>query len=53
MEKFVENLVSQANDLLWSQVLIVVLVALGIYFTIRMGFVQFRMIPEMFRLLFK
>jgi AGCS family alanine or glycine:cation symporter len=34
-------------------VLIVVLVALGIYFTIRMGFVQFRMIPEMFRLLFK
>ncbi|WP_214876375.1 alanine/glycine:cation symporter family protein [Exiguobacterium sp. CH10] len=53
MEKFVENLVSQANDLLWSQVLIVVLVALGIYFTVRMGFVQFRMIPEMFRLLFK
>lgn len=53
MEKFVENLVSQANDLLWSQVLIVVLVALGLYFTVRMGFVQFRMIPEMFRLLFK
>lgn len=53
MEKFVENLVSSANDLLWSQVLIVVLVALGLYFTVRMGFVQFRMIPEMFRLLFK
>ncbi|WP_214878945.1 alanine/glycine:cation symporter family protein [Exiguobacterium sp. ERU653] len=53
MEKLVEKLVSQANDLLWSQVLIVVLVALGLYFTVRMGFVQFRMIPEMFRLLFK
>lgn len=53
MEKFVENLVSSANDLLWSSVLIVVLVALGLYFTIRMGFVQFRMLPEMFRLLFK
>lgn len=53
MEKFVEELVSSANDLLWSSVLIVVLVALGLYFTFRMGFVQFRMIPEMFRLLFK
>ncbi|MBR3217432.1 MAG: sodium:alanine symporter family protein, partial [Exiguobacterium sp.] len=53
MEKLIEKLVSQANDLLWSQVLIVVLVALGLYFTVRMGFVQFRMIPEMFRLLFK
>lgn len=51
MEKLVENFVSQANDLLWSQVLIVVLVALGLYFTVRMGFVQFRMIPEMFRVL--
>lgn len=53
MENMVEKLVGQANDLLWSSVLIVVLVALGLYFTIRMGFVQFRMLPEMFRLLFK
>ncbi|WP_215191601.1 sodium:alanine symporter family protein [Exiguobacterium sp. s7] len=53
MEKFVEGLVSSANDLLWSSVLIIVLVALGLYFTVRMGFVQFRMLPEMFRLLFK
>ncbi|MDL5377099.1 alanine/glycine:cation symporter family protein [Exiguobacterium mexicanum] len=53
MEKFVEDLVSSANDLLWSSVLIVVLVALGLYFTVRMGFVQFRMFPEMVRLLFK
>lgn len=53
MEKFIENIVSEANDLLWSSVLIIVLVGLGTYFTIRMGFVQFRMLPEMFRLLFK
>lgn len=53
MEKFVEDLVTNANDLLWSSVLIVVLVALGLYFTVRMGFVQFRMFPEMVRLLFK
>ncbi|RHB50151.1 sodium:alanine symporter family protein [Exiguobacterium sp. AM39-5BH] len=53
MEKFIEDLVTNANDLLWSSVLIIVLVALGLYFTIRMGFVQFRMFPEMVRLLFK
>lgn len=53
MENMIEKFVGQANDLLWSSVLIVVLVALGLYFTIRMGFVQFRMLPEMFRLLFK
>ncbi|TCI25050.1 alanine:cation symporter family protein [Exiguobacterium sp. SH5S4] len=53
MENIIEKFVGQANDLLWSSVLIVVLVALGLYFTIRMGFVQFRMLPEMFRLLFK
>ena len=53
MEMWFENLISSTNDLLWSKVLIVVLVALGLYFTVRMGFVQFRMIPEMFRVLFK
>ncbi|STO09334.1 Na+/alanine symporter [Exiguobacterium aurantiacum] len=53
MENMIEKFVGQANDLLWSSVLIVVLVALGLYFTVRMGFVQFRMLPEMFRLLFK
>lgn len=53
MEKFVEGLVTSANDLLWSSVLIIVLVTLGLYFTIRMGFVQFRLFPETLRLLFK
>lgn len=53
MEMWFENLISSTNDLLWSKVLIVVLVALGLYFTVRMGFVQFRMIPEMFRVLVK
>lgn len=53
MENMIEKFVGQANDLLWSSVLIIVLVALGLYFTVRMGFVQFRMLPEMFRLLFK
>ncbi|WP_026831790.1 alanine/glycine:cation symporter family protein [Exiguobacterium undae] len=53
MEKQFMELVSNINDVLWSSVLIILLVGLGIYFTIRMGFVQFRMIPEMLRLLFQ
>lgn len=48
----IRELVMQVNDLLWTYVLIFVLIAGGLYFTIRMGFVQFRMIPEMFKLLF-
>ncbi len=53
MEKEVMKLVNRANDYLWTNVLIVLLVGLGIYFTFRMRFVQFRMIPEMIRLLFQ
>jgi AGCS family alanine or glycine:cation symporter len=53
VEKQFMELVSNINDVLWSSVLIILLVGLGIYFTIRMGFVQFRMIPEMLRLLFQ
>lgn len=42
------------KDFLWEwhwHSIIIVLVACGIYFTIRTKFVQFRMIPEMFKLL--
>lgn len=46
------EVVSQINDYLWTFGLIFVLIAGGLFFTIRMKFVQFRMIPEMFRLLF-
>jgi len=38
------------NDLLWSKVLIVMLVGLGLYFTVRSGFVQFRYFGSMFRI---
>jgi AGCS family alanine or glycine:cation symporter len=38
------------NDLLWGKVLIVVLVGLGLYFTIRSRFVQFRYFGDMFRI---
>lgn len=38
------------NDLLWSKVLIVTLVGLGLYFTISSRFVQFRYFSQMFRI---
>lgn len=48
---FIESFVNFSNDILWSYVLIVLLVGLGIIFTIKTGFVQLRMLPEMVRLL--
>ena len=48
---FIENLVSNINSFMYSYLLIYMLVGIGLYFTIRTGFVQFRMIPEMFRVI--
>ncbi|CDQ38226.1 MULTISPECIES: alanine/glycine:cation symporter family protein [Virgibacillus] len=48
----IEGIVGSVNDVLWTYVLIIVLIGLGLWFTIRTGFVQFRNIPEMFRVLF-
>ena len=45
------NVVGAVNDVLWSYVLIIMLVGLGIWFTIRTGCVQLRRLPEMSRLL--
>ena len=45
------KLVDSINTFLWSYVLIVMLIALGLYFTFRTKFVQFRYFKEMFRLL--
>ena len=40
-----------AGDGLWTWVVLPILVLLGLYFTLRSGVVQFRLIPEMFRTL--
>lgn len=48
---FIENLVSNINSFMYSYLLIYMLLGIGLYFTIRTGFVQFRMIPEMFRVI--
>ena len=51
MEQFLLHLVETTNDFLWSKLLIIMLVACGIYFTFKSKFVQFRMLKEMVRVL--
>ena len=48
---FLNLLIDQGNAYLWGYILIYGLIALGLYFTVRSGFVQFRLFGEMFRLL--
>ncbi|WP_125098399.1 alanine/glycine:cation symporter family protein [Leucobacter chromiireducens] len=48
---FLNDVVLAAGDRLWTWAVLPVLVALGLYFTIRSGVVQFRWLPEMFRTL--
>ena len=43
--------INQVNTVLWSYILIVLLIGLGLYFTVRTGFVQIRYLGEMFRVL--
>lgn len=48
---FLNTIVSFMNTMLWSYVLIFMLIGMGLYFTVRSGFVQFKLFGEMFRLL--
>lgn len=47
----INEFVLSGGDLLWTWIVLPVLVVLGLYFTIRSGVVQFRLIPEMLRTL--
>lgn len=51
MLNFLQKIVFECNTLLWSKILIVLLILLGLYFTFKSNFVQFRLLGEMFRLL--
>ena len=44
-----ENIVNFINDALYSYVLIIVLVLGGLYFTFKLKFAQFRLLPEQFK----
>ncbi|GAB3277207.1 alanine/glycine:cation symporter family protein [Microbacterium lacusdiani] len=50
MDEFADWLAS-TGDALWTWIVLPVVVALGLYLTLRSGVVQFRLIPEMFRTL--
>lgn len=49
--EFLGSFVAWANDILWSYVLIVMLIGLGIWFSLKTKFVQIRCLKEMLRLL--
>lgn len=50
--EFLEKVIGVANEAMWTYILIAVLIGLGLWFTIKTNFVQFRLFPEMFRVLF-
>ena len=45
------TIVDTLNTFMWSYVLIALLIGVGLYFTFKTKFVQFRYLKEMFRLL--
>ncbi len=51
MQEFLENVIGSANDFLWSKLLIVLLLSLGLFFTFRSKGLQVRMLKEMIRVL--
>ncbi len=48
---FIEGFISDANNALYSYILIILLVLGGLYFTFRTKFVQFRLFGEQFRVI--
>ena len=49
--ELLDGFVNSVNDVIWSYILIIMLLALGVYFSFATKFVQIRLIGEMFRLL--
>lgn len=51
MFNLINNIINTGNTILWSYVLIAVLIGVGVFFTVKTNFVQFRYIGEMFKVL--
>ncbi|MYL54422.1 amino acid carrier protein [Pontibacillus yanchengensis] len=47
------ELLRQINDSIWTYIIITVLLGVGLFFTYKTNFVQFRLFKEMFRVLFE
>jgi len=45
------EIVTLINDYLWAKLIVIILVAIGLFLTINFGFLQIRFFPEMIRLL--
>ncbi|MCW8334491.1 alanine/glycine:cation symporter family protein [Vibrio paucivorans] len=45
------DIINLMNDLLWGSILVYLLVGVGVYFTVRLGFIQFRHFGHMFKVL--
>lgn len=50
--EFIAQLVNQVNGLLWDELLIFLLCGTGIYYTLRLGFIQIRHFGSGFKALF-
>ncbi|WP_454054276.1 alanine/glycine:cation symporter family protein [Clostridium sp. Marseille-Q7071] len=48
---FLDGMISHISNFLWTYILIAMLIVIGVYFTFKTKFVQFRNFKEMFRLL--
>ncbi|MBB1447190.1 sodium:alanine symporter family protein [Pseudoalteromonas sp. SG41-6] len=46
------DIINSINALLWGQVLVYLLIAAGLFFTFRLGFIQFVQFPHMFKVMF-
>ncbi|KPZ51582.1 MULTISPECIES: sodium:alanine symporter family protein [Pseudoalteromonas] len=46
------DIINSISALLWGQVLVYLLIAAGVFFTIRLGFIQFLQFPHMFKVMF-
>ena len=42
----IERMIENVNNALYTYVLIIMLIACGVYFTVRTGFVQFRLLGQ-------
>ena len=47
----INDVVLAGGDMLWTWIVLPIVIGLGVYFTVRTGGVQIRLIPEMFRTL--
>ncbi|MGM8214264.1 alanine/glycine:cation symporter family protein [Bacillaceae bacterium W0354] len=51
VEDFLSSIIGYGNTLFWDYILIYLLIGAGLYFSFRGKFMQFRLFPEMFRVI--